>query len=72
MTCRLNRVYCCIIAIYEKVVVLKCSSIIFFYPCRLVKYCTTYHGHDPFLSKCLPSNPWLTDDPTYWTLNMPK
>uniref|UniRef100_A0AAQ6A5X4 Regulator of G protein signaling 9b n=1 Tax=Amphiprion ocellaris TaxID=80972 RepID=A0AAQ6A5X4_AMPOC len=37
--------------------------------CRLVKYCTTYYSHDPFLSKCLPSNPWLTDDVTFWTLN---
>ncbi|XP_029954605.1 regulator of G-protein signaling 9 isoform X1 [Salarias fasciatus] len=36
----------------------------------LVKYCATYHSHDPFLSKCLPSNPWQTDDNTYWTLNM--
>uniref|UniRef100_A0A3B5L4D8 Uncharacterized protein n=1 Tax=Xiphophorus couchianus TaxID=32473 RepID=A0A3B5L4D8_9TELE len=33
-------------------------------------YSATYSGHDPFLSKCLPSNPWLTDDTTYWTLNM--
>uniref|UniRef100_A0A3Q0RVR1 Regulator of G-protein signaling 9 n=1 Tax=Amphilophus citrinellus TaxID=61819 RepID=A0A3Q0RVR1_AMPCI len=38
----------------------------------LVKYCATYKAHDPFLSKCLPSNPWLTDDVTYWTLNMPN
>uniref|UniRef100_A0A3B4UJ81 Regulator of G protein signaling 9b n=1 Tax=Seriola dumerili TaxID=41447 RepID=A0A3B4UJ81_SERDU len=38
----------------------------------LVKYCATYNSHDPFLSKCLPSNPWLTDDITYWTLNMPN
>ncbi|KAG7222268.1 hypothetical protein INR49_027272 [Caranx melampygus] len=38
----------------------------------LVKYCATYQSHDPFLSKCLPSNPWLTDDVTYWTLNMPN
>uniref|UniRef100_UPI0037E9B052 regulator of G-protein signaling 9b n=1 Tax=Semicossyphus pulcher TaxID=241346 RepID=UPI0037E9B052 len=38
----------------------------------LVKYCGTYSSHDPFLSKCLPSNPWLTDDVTYWTLNMPN
>uniref|UniRef100_A0A3Q3JN76 Regulator of G protein signaling 9b n=1 Tax=Monopterus albus TaxID=43700 RepID=A0A3Q3JN76_MONAL len=30
--------------------------------CQLVKYCATYNSHDPFLSKCLPSNPWLTDD----------
>uniref|UniRef100_A0A3Q2DYQ4 Regulator of G protein signaling 9b n=1 Tax=Cyprinodon variegatus TaxID=28743 RepID=A0A3Q2DYQ4_CYPVA len=38
----------------------------------LVKYCSTYSGHDPFLSKCLPSNPWLTDDTTFWALNMPN
>ncbi|XP_042364005.1 regulator of G-protein signaling 9b [Plectropomus leopardus] len=38
----------------------------------LVKYCATYYNHDPFLAKCLPSNPWLTDDVTYWTLNMPN
>uniref|UniRef100_A0A3Q3XKH8 Uncharacterized protein n=1 Tax=Mola mola TaxID=94237 RepID=A0A3Q3XKH8_MOLML len=38
----------------------------------IVKYCATYSSHDPFLSKCLPSNPWLTDDATYWTLNMPN
>uniref|UniRef100_A0A7N6ACZ7 Regulator of G protein signaling 9b n=1 Tax=Anabas testudineus TaxID=64144 RepID=A0A7N6ACZ7_ANATE len=40
--------------------------------CRLVKYSATYNSHDPFLFKCLPSNPWLTDDVTYWTLNMPN
>uniref|UniRef100_A0A3Q3KUJ3 Regulator of G protein signaling 9 n=1 Tax=Mastacembelus armatus TaxID=205130 RepID=A0A3Q3KUJ3_9TELE len=40
--------------------------------CQMVKYCATYNSHDPFLSKCLPSNPWLTDDITYWTLNMPN
>uniref|UniRef100_A0A8C3AXI9 Regulator of G protein signaling 9b n=1 Tax=Cyclopterus lumpus TaxID=8103 RepID=A0A8C3AXI9_CYCLU len=39
---------------------------------RLVKYCSTYKSHDPFLSNCLPSNPWLTDDATYWSLNMPS
>uniref|UniRef100_A0A3P9K102 Regulator of G-protein signaling 9 n=1 Tax=Oryzias latipes TaxID=8090 RepID=A0A3P9K102_ORYLA len=38
----------------------------------LVKYCATYTGHDPFLSKSLPSNPWLTDDTTFWNLNMPN
>ncbi|KAJ0060656.1 hypothetical protein NL108_016836 [Boleophthalmus pectinirostris] len=38
----------------------------------LVKHCSTYLSHDPFLSRCLPSNPWLTDDATYWTLNMPN
>uniref|UniRef100_A0A8C3B058 Regulator of G protein signaling 9b n=1 Tax=Cyclopterus lumpus TaxID=8103 RepID=A0A8C3B058_CYCLU len=39
---------------------------------ELVKYCSTYKSHDPFLSNCLPSNPWLTDDATYWSLNMPS
>ncbi|KAM6966550.1 regulator of G-protein signaling 9a [Tautogolabrus adspersus] len=36
----------------------------------LLKYTTTYKNHDPFLAPCLPSNPWLTDNDTYWTLNM--
>ncbi|XP_035253606.1 regulator of G-protein signaling 9a isoform X2 [Anguilla anguilla] len=38
----------------------------------LVKFVTTYKTHDPFLAPCLPSNPWLTDDSTYWELNMPN
>uniref|UniRef100_H3DAD6 Regulator of G-protein signaling 9 n=1 Tax=Tetraodon nigroviridis TaxID=99883 RepID=H3DAD6_TETNG len=38
----------------------------------IVKYCSTYSSHDPFLSGCRPSNPWLTDDVTYWTLNAPN
>ncbi|XP_078126647.1 regulator of G-protein signaling 9a [Sander vitreus] len=36
----------------------------------LAKYVTTYKNHDPFLAPCLPSNPWQTDNDTYWTLNM--
>uniref|UniRef100_A0A8C9ZZ43 Regulator of G protein signaling 9a n=1 Tax=Sander lucioperca TaxID=283035 RepID=A0A8C9ZZ43_SANLU len=36
----------------------------------LAKYATTYKNHDPFLAPCLPSNPWQTDNDTYWTLNM--
>uniref|UniRef100_A0A674E1X5 Regulator of G protein signaling 9b n=1 Tax=Salmo trutta TaxID=8032 RepID=A0A674E1X5_SALTR len=36
----------------------------------LVKYSVTYNKHDPFLAPCLPSNPWVTDDVTYWLLNM--
>uniref|UniRef100_A0A672FWC0 Regulator of G protein signaling 9a n=1 Tax=Salarias fasciatus TaxID=181472 RepID=A0A672FWC0_SALFA len=36
----------------------------------LVKYITTYKNHDPFLAPCAPSNPWQTDDDSYWTLNM--
>ncbi|KAA0725238.1 Regulator of G-protein signaling 9 [Triplophysa tibetana] len=38
----------------------------------LVKSSTTYKEHDPFLHPCLPSNPWSTDDITYWNLNMPN
>ncbi|TRY77524.1 hypothetical protein DNTS_028241 [Danionella cerebrum] len=38
----------------------------------LVKYSTTYKEHDPFLHSSLPSNPWLTDDVTYWALNLPN
>ncbi|KAJ8389154.1 hypothetical protein AAFF_G00123600 [Aldrovandia affinis] len=37
----------------------------------LVKFTTTYKNHDPFLAPCLPSNPWLTDDDSYWELNLP-
>lgn len=36
----------------------------------LVKYVTTYKNHDPFLAPCLPSNPWLSNNDSYWTLNM--
>uniref|UniRef100_A0AAY5EDM6 Regulator of G protein signaling 9b n=1 Tax=Electrophorus electricus TaxID=8005 RepID=A0AAY5EDM6_ELEEL len=39
---------------------------------NLVKYTTTYKQHDPILYPCLPSNPWLTDDVTYWDLNKPN
>uniref|UniRef100_A0A8C6SEI6 Regulator of G protein signaling 9a n=1 Tax=Neogobius melanostomus TaxID=47308 RepID=A0A8C6SEI6_9GOBI len=35
----------------------------------LVKYVTTYKNHDAFLAPCLPSNPWLTNNDNYWTLN---
>ena len=41
-------------------------------PFRLVKYSVTYKHHDPFLSSCLPSSPWITDDVTLWALNMAK
>ncbi|XP_069031725.1 regulator of G-protein signaling 9a [Embiotoca jacksoni] len=36
----------------------------------LVKYVTSYKNHDPFLAPCLPSNPWQTDNDSYWALNM--
>uniref|UniRef100_A0A672STS2 Regulator of G-protein signaling 9-like n=1 Tax=Sinocyclocheilus grahami TaxID=75366 RepID=A0A672STS2_SINGR len=37
----------------------------------LAKYITTFKNHDPFLIPCLPSNPWHTDDDSYWELNAP-
>ncbi|KAG5262605.1 hypothetical protein AALO_G00276870 [Alosa alosa] len=37
----------------------------------IVKYMTTFKSHDPFFAPVLPSNPWLTDDATYWDINMP-
>ncbi|XP_017570980.1 regulator of G-protein signaling 9a [Pygocentrus nattereri] len=36
----------------------------------ILKHMTTYKDHDPFLAPCLPSNPWQTDDSSYWDLNM--
>ncbi|XP_030362442.1 regulator of G-protein signaling 9 isoform X2 [Strigops habroptila] len=35
----------------------------------LVKYSEQFLSNDPILSGCLPSNPWLTDDPEFWDLN---
>uniref|UniRef100_A0A8C6KZF8 Regulator of G protein signaling 11 n=1 Tax=Nothobranchius furzeri TaxID=105023 RepID=A0A8C6KZF8_NOTFU len=43
----------------------------FFLPsCNLfVKYCEQYQDHDPIMLGCLPSNPWISDDSAYWTIN---
>ncbi|XP_069941626.1 uncharacterized protein [Cherax quadricarinatus] len=35
----------------------------------LLTHSETYYEYDPFLTLPQPSNPWLTDDPTYWSLN---
>ncbi|NXL61151.1 RGS9 protein, partial [Chordeiles acutipennis] len=35
----------------------------------LVKYSEQFLSNDPVLSGCLPSNPWVTDDPEFWDLN---
>uniref|UniRef100_A0A4W3JZ48 Regulator of G protein signaling 9a n=1 Tax=Callorhinchus milii TaxID=7868 RepID=A0A4W3JZ48_CALMI len=40
-------------------------------PYRIVKYSEQYFTHDPIMSGCLPSNPWLTDDVMFWELNIP-
>ncbi|XP_028977959.1 regulator of G-protein signaling 11 isoform X2 [Esox lucius] len=34
-----------------------------------MKFCDQYHQHDPIMSGCLPSNPWISDDTTHWTIN---
>ncbi|XP_029453421.1 regulator of G-protein signaling 9 isoform X2 [Rhinatrema bivittatum] len=35
----------------------------------ILKYSELYFSHDPIMSGCLPSNPWITDDTTFWELN---
>ncbi|PWA17464.1 hypothetical protein CCH79_00011284 [Gambusia affinis] len=34
-----------------------------------VKYSEQYQNHDPIMQGCLPSNPWISDDAAYWTMN---
>ncbi|XP_067912950.1 regulator of G-protein signaling 11 [Heterodontus francisci] len=34
-----------------------------------VKHCEQYLLHDPIMSGCLPSNPWITSGTLYWTMN---
>ncbi|XP_007955664.1 regulator of G-protein signaling 11 [Orycteropus afer afer] len=36
-----------------------------------LKFSSQYRPHDPIMSGCLPSNPWITDDTTYWAMNAP-
>ncbi|XP_075755270.1 regulator of G-protein signaling 11 [Pelodiscus sinensis] len=36
-----------------------------------IKFNEQYVPHDPIMSGCLPSNPWITDDTTYWAMNAP-
>ncbi|NXH40704.1 RGS9 protein, partial [Dicaeum eximium] len=35
----------------------------------IVKYSEQFLSNDPVLSGCLPSNPWISDDPEFWDLN---
>lgn len=37
----------------------------------LCSYSKTYAEYDPFLSAPQPSNPWLSDDPSFWQFNAP-
>lgn len=39
---------------------------------RYLKFSSQREQHDPMMSGCLPSNPWVTDDDTYWTINAPR
>ncbi|CAL8280902.1 unnamed protein product [Lota lota] len=34
-----------------------------------VKHSEQYHNQDPIMHGCLPSNPWISDDPAHWALN---
>ncbi|MED6239537.1 Regulator of G-protein signaling 11 [Ataeniobius toweri] len=34
-----------------------------------IKYSEQYQNHDPIMQGCLPSNPWISDDIAYWTMN---
>ena len=38
---------------------------------NLIQHCETYTEYDSFLTGVLPSNPWITDDSTFWQLNSP-
>ncbi|XP_029433173.1 regulator of G-protein signaling 11 isoform X3 [Rhinatrema bivittatum] len=38
---------------------------------RFLRFSEQYLPQDPIMSGCLPSNPWITDDITYWTINAP-
>ncbi|XP_042828220.1 regulator of G-protein signaling 11 isoform X3 [Panthera tigris] len=37
-----------------------------------LKFSSQREPHDPIVSGCLPGNPWVTDDDTYWTMNAPS
>ena len=37
----------------------------------LQQHSATYAEFDPLICPPQPSNPWLSDDPTYWVLNAP-
>lgn len=58
-------------SVLSNIVVVVCVCVFSLFS-SLVKYSVTCNKHDPFLAPCLPSNPWVTDDVTYWLLNMAK
>jgi regulator of G-protein signaling len=38
---------------------------------NLIQHCETYTDYDPFTSGAQPSNPWISEDCTFWDLNNP-
>lgn len=38
---------------------------------NLVQHCETYAEYDPFISGAQPSNPWISEDQTFWEINSP-
>lgn len=39
---------------------------------RYLKFSSQHGPHDPIMSGCLPSNPWIADSDTYWVVNAPR
>ena len=37
----------------------------------IIRYTDTFIDWDPLLVGVGPSNPWMTDDTEYWTINKP-
>ncbi|CAL8343959.1 unnamed protein product [Merluccius merluccius] len=37
-----------------------------------VKHSEQYNTQDPIMHGCLPSNPWMSDDPAHWIMNAEK
>lgn len=35
----------------------------------LIQFSETYHEYDPMVTAPNPSNPWISDDSTFWQLN---
>lgn len=37
----------------------------------MVQHVETYMEYDPLITPTQPSNPWVSEDTTYWALNSP-
>jgi hypothetical protein len=38
---------------------------------NLIQHCETYTEYDPLISGAQPSNPWISEDQTFWEINSP-